>query len=226
MYSTLVVLHTLAGSVALATYWTAGFSRKGSPLHRRAGRVYLSAMAAILATGVPIIAVQYLRGRETFAVFLAYLLVVVLESCWTGLRAVHLKRNPAAYYGTAYRVAGALLLASGTAMLAYGMSNESALYAGFAFVGLIRGAVMLRASVRAPAPRWALSEHLGAMIGNGVATHVAFLLIGFARLLPTEWASQARMLAWFGPLGVAVLAGIWLTRRYVRPRVDARTAVS
>jgi len=217
MYELLVALHALAGTAALVTYWTAGLARKGSPLHRRAGRVYLRAMTVILATAAPITLVLYLRGREAFAIFFAYLLVVVSESVWTSRRALRLKRDAAAYFDGGYRLAAALLLASGAGMLVYGLSAGSALFAGFAFVGLVRGTLMLHKSARAPAPRWALAEHLNAMIGNGVATHVAFLLIGFARLLPPEWAPQVQMLGWFAPLAVSLAAGVRLTRKYLRP---------
>ena len=49
-------------------------------------------------------------------------------------------------------------------------------------------------------PRWWLAEHYGAMLGNGVATHVAFLSIGLPRLLPAIDGDALHYLGWFAPL--------------------------
>jgi hypothetical protein len=56
------------------------------------------------------------------------------------------------------------------------------------------------------------------MIGNGVATHIAFLQIGLLRLVPELGATVIQHLAWFAPLAVGIAAGRWLDRRYLRPR--------
>jgi hypothetical protein len=56
------------------------------------------------------------------------------------------------------------------------------------------------------------------MIGNGVATHIAFMQIGLMRLFPELGSTMIQHLAWFGPLAVGIAAGFWLDRRYIRPR--------
>ena len=52
-YDTIVLIHLATGSVALATFWLAAFARKGGPLHRTVGKVFLLAMLAVIVTGVP-----------------------------------------------------------------------------------------------------------------------------------------------------------------------------
>ena len=47
-------------------------------------------------------------------------------------------------------------------------------------------------------------------------TSIAFLGIGLSRALPKDWASTAQMLAWFGPLAVALVVGTVLDRRHRR----------
>ncbi|MBP6596468.1 MAG: hypothetical protein KA196_03035, partial [Arenimonas sp.] len=47
-------VHVGLGTLALATFWIAGLSRKGSPTHRLAGKIYLLAMAGLLAATVPL----------------------------------------------------------------------------------------------------------------------------------------------------------------------------
>ena len=57
-------------------------------------------------------------------------------------------------------------------------------------------------------------EHYNAMIGNGVAVHIAFLGIGLPRLLPMLGGATLQQLAWFGPLAVALAAKLWADRRW------------
>lgn len=51
------------------------------------------------------------------------------------------------------------------------------------------------------------------MLGNGIATHVAFLAIGLPRLLPAIDGTALQYAAWFGPVGVAIIAKRVIDRR-------------
>ena len=64
-----------------------------------------------------------------------------------------------------------------------------------------------------------MRQHLSAMLGNGVATHIAFLSIGLPKLLPWVQGPLFQNIAWIGPLGVSALAGAYLTRKYLRAPV-------
>ena len=60
------------------------------------------------------------------------------------------------------------------------------------------------------------------MLGCGVATHIAFLLIGLPRLLPADWNGPALVtVGWLAPLLIAALAGRLLTRKYLPARAPA-----
>ena len=86
----------------------------------------------------------------------------------------------------------------------------------FSGIGLLTFKGMWQLSRQRPTdPRWWLREHLNAMIGNGVATHIAFLSIGLPRLLPMLDGQTLRTLAWLGPLTLAFVAGSSLTRKYL-----------
>ena len=63
------------------------------------------------------------------------------------------------------------------------------------------------------------------MVGNGIATHIAFLGIGLPRLLPGVDGTALHYLAWFGPLVVAVIAKLMLDRRWKpKPRRELDAA--
>ena len=216
-YRLIVNLHIAAGTIALIAFWIAGFARKGRGLHVGSGRIYLWAMRAILATAVPMALAAFLRHKPEQGTFLLYLVVLVATTVSSAPRAACLKADYAAYRGGSYRVFAYALPLSAAAAFAVGVQAGNTLLWGFSLVGITLGIGMQRRLRETqPAAGWWLKEHYSAMIGNGVGTHIAFLGIGLSRALPKDWASTAQMLAWFGPLAVALVVGTVLDRRHRR----------
>jgi hypothetical protein len=228
MYQSLLALHGIAGLAALIAFWIAAFARKGSPLHRRVGKAYLLAMIGIVVTAGPMAAIIGASGRIGTAVFLVYLIVITATSMWLGWRAIRRKGDAARFRGTAYLVVALLNILAAIATFAIGLRLSIVLLMAFSAVGLITGAQMLIRRARPQSsPRWWLREHYSAMLGCGVATHVAFLAIGFDRLIraigidPPGWY---HLIAWFLPLIVSVAIGWRLDRKYM-PKRDAGGAL-
>ena len=132
--------------------------------------------------------------------------------------AIRDKTAPQRFVGPVYVAFGASSLLSGAGVLALGIQAGAPLLMGFSAVGLFTGFDMLRRRVRrdtfAKTPRWWMTQHYTAMIGNGIATHIAFLGIGLPRLLPSVNGTALHYLSWFGPLAVAIVAKIVLDRRW------------
>lgn len=223
-YRWLVVAHIAAGSLALLTFWTAAIARKGSPLHRAVGKAYLLAMLGILLSALPMSAMFFARGLVGIGTFLVYLVLITGTSCWLALRAIRRKREIHAYHDRRYRIVGAANLVAGLVVFAIGLWKGSLLLAGFSFVGTAIGIGMLRQARRLPEARnWWLKEHYGAMLGNGVATHIAFLGIGMRNTIASFDAAWLQLVPWFLPIAVALVAGVYLDRKYVarKPQVAA-----
>lgn len=214
-YQMLVTTHVAAGAIALLSFWTAAIARKGSPLHKAVGKAYLLAMLGILATALPMSIVFIARGQTGFGIFLAYLVVITGSSCWLSWRAIQLKRDPVRYFNRRYQALGWGNLAAGIAVFAIGLQMGSVLLAGFSWVGILIGVGILRKMRNPPTARnWWLQEHYGAMLGNGVATHVAFLGVGMRSVIAASGIAWLPYLPWFGPVVVALIAGVFLDRRY------------
>jgi hypothetical protein len=217
-YQTWVFLHIAAGTLALVAFWAAAVLRKGSTGHRYVGRAYLLAMLAIIVSGVPLTLQRLADGHVITGAFLGYLLVIVAAGVWSAWRAVRDKHDPVAYTGPVYLALGAASLLAGLAVLVLGIRHGQPLLMGFSVVGLFGGQDMLRKRRRIVGkPLWWREEHYGAMVGNGVATHIAFLAIGLPRLFPGISGSALFYAAWFGPLVVAVIARVLLARKYRVP---------
>ncbi|GAB3387496.1 hypothetical protein [Lysobacter fragariae] len=225
-YSMIVATHGVLGVIALASFWTAAFVRKGSPLHRRVGQGYLIAMTAIIVSGLPLAIARYLQGQPVTATFLAYLLVITAVGVWTAWRAIRDKHDVARYTGPVFVALAWLALLSGVGVLALGVRVGSPLLIGFSVIGLFTGQDMLRKRRHrerlAARPRWWLVEHYSAMLGNGIATHIAFLGIGLPRLLPAIDGTALHYAAWFAPVVVAVGAKLVLDRRWRSPTAAPR----
>lgn len=230
-YRLLVAAHGLVGLVALVTFWIAAAAKKGSPLHVRTGKVYMVAMIGIIITATPMAAIIGLRGHLVSALFLGYLAIITATGVWLGWRAVKRKRDQAAFRSGPYAAIAVLNLLAAATVFVAGQRTGSVLLMGFSAVGAIAGVQMLARRARPLAEtRWWLREHFGAMIGCGVATHVAFLSIGLGRLIEAaglQAPSWFGMVAWFLPLALAVVAGIHLNRKYMpksRPGAAPATA--
>lgn len=226
-----MTLHTLSyfvhvglGTLALVSFWTAGLSRKGSPVHRLAGKLYLLAMAGLLLAALPLTAALASRN-PVGAAFLSYLVVITTTSVWNSWRAVRDKKDWARFTGPVYRGLMWANLVSGLVIAYVGLfvtNQMQVIFVAFASIGIIGFVTMWRFSRRLPEdPRWPLHQHLTAMLGNGVATHIAFLSIGLPRLLPFLAGSSLLNLAWLAPLVVASVAGAYLTRKYLPKRRPA-----
>jgi uncharacterized membrane protein len=216
IYQALVYLHVVCGVAALLTFWTAAMARKGSALHKAVGRGYLIAMCGIIATAAPMSAFFFFRGLTAIGIFLLYLCVITSTAMWTSWRAVQLKRAPEQFFSKRHRAVALLNLAAAAVVLVAGLWQGNALLSVFWIVGAMIAFNMLRAARKqnALAPNWWLREHYGAMLGNGVATHIAFLSIGLMPVLSKLKIPGIEVLPWLLPLAVSAIAGAYLDRRY------------
>lgn len=228
-YQSLLLVHGLCGLIALVAFWIAAFAKKGAPLHLRVGQTYMVAMLGIVITAVPMAAIIASRGKPGIATFLAYLVVITLTAMWMGWRAVKRKRDQNAFRDRSYLVVALINLVASAVVFCIGMRMSQTLLMGFSAVGTITGVQMLMRRTRPMATaRWWLKEHYSAMIGCGVATHIAFLAIGLDRLIravgidPPGWY---HLVAWFLPLSLSFLVGAWLNRKYM-PKTSVGAAVA
>ncbi len=222
-YSLFVALHILAGVVALVGFWSAALMKKGSPRHRALGKVYLVAMAVIVATALPI-TVQYafFRQQPLSALFLAYLMAITGNAAWLAWRAVTDKRDWKRLVGRiGWKLALWPMLLLALATLLVGIGQGQILFLGFSMIGLWAGWRMRTFARRGPSrPDWALRQHYQSMLGAGIATHVAFLGIGMRPVW--QWLQAhatvppllVELFPWTAPVVVAVIVGIRLDRRY------------
>ncbi len=228
-YKLMLFVHGLSGLVALITFWVAALAKKGSPLHVRIGKTYMIAMLGIIVTALPMAIIIGMRGNSGVATFLAYLVVITASSMWLGRRAIRSKRDQTAMRDGVYSAVAALNLVASAVVFAIGLKTSEVLLMGFSVIGFFTGSRMLIRRMRPlTMTRWWMKEHIAAMVGCGVATHIAFLSIGINRvidMLGLHAPEGFGLVAWMAPLAVATATGLWLDRKYVpKERVGAVVA--
>lgn len=223
--------HVIAGACGLLLFWLPIFSRKGAPLHRRAGRyflfcVYVIGLTSLVSVGLRL-GTELMQGRSPsamplfgFLVLLAYLGVTVLVSAWY-MR--HVLRHKTALQGLRRPMAWALVAvsaASSVVLLAVAIglpSSANVLLYALSPLGLINSWTMRR-HLRQPErePRAWFFEHMGHGIGLGIAFHAAFFVFG-ARTVFDQWlVGFWGVLPWLAPVLIGVTANILWERHYRR----------
>lgn len=226
-YPYFVGLHALLGSVALISFWSAAWMKKGSPRHRAIGKVFLLAMCGVVVSGIPLVIEQlFFRRHWVAGLFLAYLLPLTAQACWLAWRAITDKRDwrlMTARIG--WRLAMWLPVLIAIPVLVLGAKQGQWLLIGFSMITFVNAWRMRRFARHGPKrSNWHIVQHYQAMLGAGVATHVAFLGIGMQplwRWLKTSVAvppTLIELFPWFAPLIVAFIAAAWLGRKYDKPR--------
>lgn len=178
LFTTLLILHIAAGSIALVTGSIASVSKKGSKIHKRGGRIYYYGMIAVAVTafGMSIMKEnQFLLAVGIFSLYMAY----------TGNRAVKKRKNEARYLQwiddamvTAGMGGGGLLIFLGLPSLLQGTVNMN-------IVSVIFGAITLWMALQDLKMRFSekrydkkanLILHISRMGGAFIATVTAFLV--------------------------------------------------
>jgi hypothetical protein len=218
LLSAFTLPHIVAGTFALAAFWLAALVRKGRYLHRLAGRTHLLAMLAVIVTAIPLTLATYLNGHVIGAAFLGYLVILVSQNCLVGWRAIRYKRDFARFSNAVFWVGVLVNALAGMAIMVLGLYAGSIILIAFGAIGPLSSIDPIR-NLRAGqinTANWWLRQHLNAMIGNGVAAHIAFTQIGLGRILRTLDSTVIMNLAWFLPLAAGVVAGTWLSRKYLK----------
>jgi hypothetical protein len=235
VFQSLRWVHIAAGSIALILFWIPAIAAKGGKTHIRAGWFYVVCMSVVVVTAlamsglaftIPLAIRQisrplspaelsdFLRSQRVFAAFLAYLAGITLASGWQGIWAIETKREPKAMRTPFSLALNVAVIVGGLTVLVLGIMYRSGPLIGLSPIGPLIGVGNLRYLLRGPQSRmhwW--YEHLGSMIGTGIAGYTAFLVFGGSRLFPSFARSQLYTVFWVLPSVVGVFA-IFVTIAY------------
>ena len=244
IYQLILALHVASGSVGLLFFWFPVIARKGGRKHRRAGRVFASAMLAAGASAVTMTLLLYLfplqvrdalhlgavRQQQVLAqaydsagllLALGLLLMVNVRQALLVLR--H-KQNRAALRTAGHRL---LILCLAVASLNLGyraITDGGVLPWVFSILGGVNAVIVWRyVHANASYPGDWLRAHIGNILGAGIGAHTAFLVTGGRSVLELWVSADLHLWLWILPSVIGVAAILFSTRYYVS-QVAARAA--
>ena len=238
IYRLVLAAHIVAGLIGLAAFWTPAIARKGGVTHVRVGRVFFWATCVIAGSGalmatllvIDPLAIRVpsrpLTAQRAAAVateirltslFLFYLVLITFTPVYHGVRVLATRRAPEQLrtpFHTAIHVA---TIAASVAMVVLGVAFRHPVFAFMSPIGFLIGFGDLQFARRPyPTPMAWWYEHLGAMLGGGIAFHTAFLVLGAGRLFGIRLDGMAAVIPWVLPTLVGVPASAIWTRYYKR----------
>jgi hypothetical protein len=235
-FKLLLLVHIGAGLAALIVFWVAVFSRNGGALHIFSGKSFAYCTYVVVATGLGrfaghLLLPEYVTAKPSdmaFYLFFSYLAVVTLASVRQGIRVIQTRSAPAALRTPFHIALNALALFSGVAMIALAWNTQQVLFAAMAPIGILLGWANLK-YIRTPPsePMAWWYEHMGAMIGGGIAMHTAFLVFGLPRLSGIQLEGPVAIVPFVLPTVIGVPAiRIWVgyyRRKFAAPQVKVVT---
>ncbi|MBT8132090.1 MAG: hypothetical protein KJO35_07465 [Gammaproteobacteria bacterium] len=232
MLKILLLTHVVFGFVGLLAFWVPLLTRKGGAVHRRFGRIYkICAYVVLASAGVAVIGrlIQYLLAGYTpateprafaFIIFLGYLALVTFVVVRHGVKVLEYKSNPQQLGTPLTKLLAVSSIVASIIVIAYGIilspPNKTILFA-LSPVGILTGSGILRYISNPPATsRGWLYEHLGSMIGGGIAFHTAFTVFGINRIVDLDLSGWVAVVPWIAPAVLGIPATIIWTRHYRR----------
>ncbi|WP_371194950.1 hypothetical protein [Glaciecola sp. SC05] len=234
LYSANLWLHIVFAAIALVLFWVPIFTKKGHLNHRKFGHHYKVAMYTVALTGVlmatmmmaqpfvvkpeylnhenPEAVVAYFRSLNIFLIFLALLTFTTTRH---GIEVLAVKDKREQLRKFNYIVPVWMLAVGGVMLFVFGIVNSNVLHIAFGILGLVIGVNMLRYCLKTSvAKRQWIIEHIGSMIGSGIAAYTAFLTFG-GRTLFSD-LGQWQLVFWVAPGIVGGIASYIVCKRYAQ----------
>jgi hypothetical protein len=230
-YRLTLLLHIVAGCIGLAAFWTPALARKGGTLHVRAGRVFYWMTSAVAATGLvmaTLLLINPPHPRARLVVpFLYYLLLITFTPVYHGVRVLATRRNPEQLRTRFHTALSLTTIAASTVMVVLGIVARQPLFLFMSPIGFLIGAGNLQFARRPyPTPMAWWYEHMGSMMGGGLAFHTAFLVLGAGRLFGFQIEGPTAIFFWLLPTLIGVPATEIWTRYYRRRFREGSVVVS
>jgi hypothetical protein len=234
----LIWIHIIAGSIGLIVFWIPIFSKKGGAVHLILGAlfVYCSYLVGFSALTISITKLLFseqwatdvlkttkplenaIAGIRSSAIFLGYLSVVGLTSTRHAIHVIRSRKDPPGSPSRLHQFFLACCVASSVVVIAYGLffaSFMKPLFFAMSPIGLlvgIGGLRFLQNPTKTPMAWW--YEHMGAILGAGIAFHTAFLVFGVNRFVNLGFNGPLAMLPWIAPTIIGAPAIFFWTRFY------------
>ena len=233
IYRLVLFLHICAGISGLIAFWIPALARKGKTLHIRAGWAFFYATTVVAVTGIMMAtlllvdplatkplraAVEPGRAQEIAAtirltaLFLFYLVLITFVPVYHGVRVLATRHAPERLRTRFHTAINVMVIAAAVAMIVLSLVTRQPVFGALSVIGFLLGPGNLRfARQPYPTPMAWWYEHMGSMLGGGIAFHTAFLVLGAGRMLGVTLQGPIAIV----PLLLPTLIGVPVTSIWV-----------
>jgi hypothetical protein len=230
--------HIACGIVGLTAFWVPVFARKGQRVHIAAGRVFTWTAYVVIVTAIatatlrllmpltiarmpatasPRAVAEVIEMSRVFGTFLLYLGIVTLAGLHHGLGVLRARREQRSIRTPAHTTFNVASIVASVAVVILGVMFRQPILLAMSPLGLLGGIEALKYARReAPSPMSWWYEHMGGMLGTGVAFHTAFLVFGARRLFGYETEGLLAIVPWILPTAIGIPAIVIWTNYYRR----------
>ncbi len=213
------LIHVFVGSLALAGWWGAFLQAKGSPRHKRFGRLFLMLLCAVLVSvgGVFFLSSRVFAAPEVIE--FSYLVLCVVTVGGTAFAAIRLRHDIERFRGPFFRAFGIAAFTMGGVVLAAGLTSGDPMPVIFSVIGLLFGGAMIRFAFFKGAvhPNWWLGWHLNGMCFLFNAVHGTMLAVIWRALVNPGAGVGLSMTTQLGTMAIALALRLYFGRRYNAP---------
>ena len=238
IYRTTLLFHIVAGLIGLAAFWLPAILRKGGKAHVQFGRVFFWATCGVAASGLvmassifiaplavkppsapvsPQRATAIAAEMRLMSVFLFYLVAITFTPVYHGVRVLATRRTPERLRTPFHTFVSVSAIVGSLAMITIGVLERVPVLFFMSPIGFLIGLGQLgfaRKPYATPMAWW--YEHMGAMIGGGIAFHTAFLVLGAGRLFGLRFDGMTAVIPWILPSLIGIPASAIWQRHYRR----------
>lgn len=236
LYSANLLVHALAGALALLTVFIPVIAKKGGSVHRKVGWVFTVSMAVVSVTGAlltlswliaplavkplgpeasPEMLARHARSLRLAAPFFGLLTLMTGYAVWGGIAS--LRRSDKRWLSATF---SASITVVGLIVLLIGLRVDQLVFTIFGAIAAVSAANDLRMIRKArPTGRERVIRHLQAMLGGATAAATAFTVQVGSRLVDTDVGSLAM---WTAPLLLGLGTSYAFTKSLRGKRAQAR----
>lgn len=235
VFAALLRIHLFCAFTATLVFWVAGFSSKGGPTHRRAGRLFARLIYAAAVTGGVLAVAQLIApsvvhpvdltlpadvaersnaaNRQTMWLVL-YVLLILVAPVQHGLAVVAAGSSPLRTRSRLHASLNMLSMLGTLLLLGASVVWQQWLFLIVMPIGFLVGLRNLHyASQTVATPGGWEREHLTSMITAGVTLHTAFFVFGTSRTMGWQLSGVTQLLPWTIPALVGLPLILWLRAR-------------
>ncbi|PCJ47136.1 MAG: hypothetical protein COA74_12240 [Gammaproteobacteria bacterium] len=229
-------LHIAIGAVALIVFWLPLVAKKGSASHRKYGKIFTYSMYILSISGVIMtllvimdpIAIRFpdkvlspeqiqkiSYQNRVFSSFLFMLSILTFCSTRHSVAVLKVKANRVLLKTTNYLSPIILLGLLGGLMAWFGFDKSIILFKFFGVLSMVVSFGMLRYIFKAEVKQreW-IVEHLGSILGAGIAAYTAFFVFGGQRIFSIIFSGDLQFVPWILPSVVGVTAIVFFSKKF------------